>query len=133
MVLDEANYKAGNYRIVYEDWNNADSEGQLVSSEETKNATNAALDPEVMVYLGPDPSGAVAIALPIFNAANLAMIAPTSTYPGFTKLGTGKNDEPQKYQLSGQATFTRVIPTDDVQGTMAASWAQQLNVKKVMF
>lgn len=131
MALDEADYQAGPYNIVYEDWNNADEEGRLLVAKELENAQQAALDPDVMVYLGPDPSSAVAIALPILNAANLVMIAPTSTYPGFTKPGTGKSDEPQKYQLIGQPTFARVIPTDDRQGALAVLWAEQLNVKSV--
>lgn len=131
MALDEADYKAGNYNIVYEDWNNADEEGRLLVTKESENAQKAVLDSDVMVYLGPDPSGAVAVALPILNAANLVMISPTSTYAGFTKTGTGKSDEPQKYQSIGHPTFARVIPTNDMQGAMAALWAEQLNVKSV--
>lgn len=131
MALDEADYKAGDYHIIYEDWNNSDEEGHWLAIKESENARKAVLDPDVMIYLGPDPSGAVAVALPILNAANLVMICPTATYPGFTKPGTGKWDEPQKYQSTGQSTIARVIPTDDTQGAMAALWAKQLNVKSV--
>lgn len=131
MALDEADYKAGNHNIVYEDWNNSDEKGQWLATKESENARKAALDPDVMIYLGPDPSGAVAVALPILNAAHLIMLSPTSTYPGFTKPGTGKSDEPNKYQSTGQSTFARVIPTDDMQGAMAALWAKQLNIKSV--
>lgn len=131
IALDEADYKAGKYKIVYEDLNNSDAEGHWMASKESENAKKAALDPDVMVYLGPDPSGAVAVALPILNAANLVMISPTSTYPGFTKPCIGKSDEPLKYQASGHSTFARVIPTDDMQGALAALWATKLNAKGV--
>src|SRR6267378_1288134 len=46
MALTEANYKAGDYTIVYEDWNNADQEGHWQVDLETENAEKAVLDPD---------------------------------------------------------------------------------------
>lgn len=130
MALKEADYKAGNFSIIYEDWDNADQDGRWLADKESENANKAVLDSDVMVYLGPDPSSAATVSLPILNAANLVVINSCS-YPGLTKADSGKDDEPTKYQPSGKPNMARVVPTDDVQGAMAALWAKKLNVTSV--
>jgi len=131
MALEETNYKIGNYHIVYEDWDNSDENGRWVASKESENAKRAILDPDVMIYIGPGPSGAATVSLPILNRAHLTMISPSASYPGLTKPGKEDTDEPKKYQPTGQSNFLRVIPTDDIQGSMAARWVKKLGLKSV--
>lgn len=123
MALEEIDYKVGDYHIVYEDWDNSDENGHWVASKESENAKNAILDPEVMLYIGPGPSGAATASLPILNRAHLLMISPSASYPGLTKT--------IKYQPTGELSFLRMIPTDDVQGAMAVQWVKQLGLKSV--
>lgn len=131
MALQESDYKAGDYNIVYEDWDNSDPDGRWVASKEAENARKAVSDPDVMIYIGPGPSGAATISLPILNRAHLVMLSPSASYPGLTKPGKGEVDEPQKYQPTGQSSFARVIPTDDIQGAVAAQWAKKLDLQSV--
>lgn len=131
MALEEANYKVGDYDIVYEDWDNSDENGRWVASKESENAKNASLDPEVMLYIGPGPSGAATVSLPILNRAHLTMISPSASYPGLTKAVEKVTDEPKKYQPTGEPSFLRMIPTDDIQGFIAAKWVKKLGLKSV--
>lgn len=59
------------------------------------------------------------------------MISPANTWPGLTKPGVGEPNEPRVYRPSGKVTFFRVVPADDIQGLVAAKWAQELGAKKV--
>jgi branched-chain amino acid transport system substrate-binding protein len=69
--------------------------------------------------------------MPILNRANLLMISPSVSNPGLTKPGQGSPGEPEIYRPSGKVNFTRVVPADDLQGPLAADWAQEMGVKKV--
>jgi branched-chain amino acid transport system substrate-binding protein len=59
------------------------------------------------------------------------MVSPANTYPGLTKPGLGEANEPQVYRPSGKINYFRVVPADDIQGEVAATWAKELGVKKV--
>jgi len=131
MASEEADYKVGDYDVVYEDWDNADENGRWMASKEAENAKKAILDRDVMIYIGPGPSGAATVSLPILNRAHLTMISPSASYPGLTKPGKEETDEPKRYQPTGVSSFLRVIPTDDIQGSVAAQWAKKLGVKSV--
>lgn len=132
MALEEADYKAGDFKIVYEDWDDATAAaGQWTAEAETANANRAEKSPDVMVYIGPYNSGAAKISMPILNRAGLLMISPANSTPGLTKPGTGEAGEPDTYRPTKKINYTRVVPTDDVQGPMGAEWAKDLGVKKV--
>jgi branched-chain amino acid transport system substrate-binding protein len=132
MALDEVGNKVDGASIVYVDMNDADSErGTWSADKEAENANVAVADPDVMVYLGPFNSGAARVSIPILNRADLVMISPSATYAGLTRAGTGEANEPESYYPSGNRSFARVVPTDDVQGTVAAGWAKQLGASRV--
>jgi branched-chain amino acid transport system substrate-binding protein len=59
------------------------------------------------------------------------MISPANTYPGLTKPGTGEANEPNVYYPNGKRNYARVVPADDLQGNVAAAWAQSLGAKRV--
>jgi branched-chain amino acid transport system substrate-binding protein len=132
MAMDEAGYKAGGFDIVYADWDDATAgAGQWTAEAETANAVRAVQDPDVMVYIGTYNSGASKISMPILNKAHLLMISPANTWPGLTKPDKGDPGEPQIYRPTGTVNYTRLVPTDDLQGPLGAAWAKELGVRRV--
>jgi len=84
-----------------------------------------------MVYLGTFNSGAAKVAIPILNRASLVMISPANTYPGLTKPGKGEPNEPDIYYPTSRRNYARVVPSDDLQGAVAANWAKQVGVQRI--
>src|SRR5258707_7749139 len=64
IALDEAGWRAGDFEIVYGDWDDATAgAGQWTAEAETANAARAVRDPDVMVYIGTYNSGAAKISM----------------------------------------------------------------------
>lgn len=132
MAIEEVGGKVGSWSIVYEDWDDASPQrGNWDPAVEAANADKAVKDPNVMVYIGTFNSGAAKISIPKLNQASLAMISPANTYPGLTKPGTGEPNEPAVYRPTGKINFFRVVPADDIQGTVAAQWGKKMGAKSV--
>jgi branched-chain amino acid transport system substrate-binding protein len=134
MALEEENYRADGFKIEYEAWDDASAQaGSWDPGKEKENATRAAGDPDIMVYIGTFNSGAAKIAIPILNRANLVMISPANTYVGLTKdlPGLVEKGEPAIYYPTGKRNYCRVVPADDLQAKAAAWWANQMGVQKV--
>jgi len=132
MALDEVGSKVGGATIVYEDMDDATpARGAWDAGKEAENANKAVNDPDVMIYLGTFNSGAAKVAIPILNQAKLVMVSPANTYPGLTKPGKGEPNEPDIYYPNGTRNYARVVPADDLQGAVAATWAKQIGVQKV--
>lgn len=132
MALEEAGNKVGEFAIKYEDLDDATAAaGQWTAERETANAEQAVKDPDTMIYIGPYNSGAAKQSVPVLNAGGVLMISPAVTGPGFTKPGLGDRGEPEVYQKNGK-NFTRIVPADDLQGSLGAIWAKRLGVKKVV-
>ena len=71
LALEEADYKAGDFKLEYLDWDDATaSAGAWTAEAESANADAAAKDPDVMVYIGTYNSGAAKISMPICNEAH---------------------------------------------------------------
>jgi branched-chain amino acid transport system substrate-binding protein len=132
LALKEAGNRAGPFTIEYRDWDDSSiaEQGNWDGNVERANAQMAVDDPAVMAYLGTQNSGAAKISIPILNQAGLLMISPANTYSGLTKPGMGEPNEPDIYYPTGRRTFCRVIPADDLQGTIAATWAMTLGARK---
>jgi branched-chain amino acid transport system substrate-binding protein len=132
IAMAEAGYKAGRFKIEYADWDDATAgAGQWTAEAETANAARAVRDPDVMVYIGTYNSGAAKISMPILNRAHLLMVSPANTWPGLTKPDKGDPGEPDIYRPSGEVSYLRMVPTDDLQGPAGAAWAKELGVKRV--
>ncbi len=134
MAIADHGGAAGGYAIAYEPLDDATAaKGAWDSAKESENANKAIADPDVMVYLGTFNSGAAKISIPILNQAGLAMISEANTWPGLTKKIEGMTDanEPDVYYPTGKRNYARVVPTDDLQGSLAAQWAKDLGAKKV--
>jgi branched-chain amino acid transport system substrate-binding protein len=132
MAIEEVGGQIGPYTIAYQDWDDASPErGQWDPAVEAGNAQKAVQDPDIMAYIGTYNSGAAKIAMPILNQASLVMVSPANTYPGLTKPGLGEANEPAVYRPSGKINYFRVVPADDIQGHVAAQFANEIGVKKV--
>jgi branched-chain amino acid transport system substrate-binding protein len=132
LAIEEFGGKAGDFTVVYEDWDDASAKkGDWDPEVEAGNADKAVKDPDVMVYIGTYNSGAAKISMPVLNKANLTMISPANTYTGLTKPGMGEAGEPDVYKPSGKVTYFRVVPADDIQGKMGAEWIKQMEGKSV--
>lgn len=132
MAFAEAGYRVGRFQIEYADWDDATAgAGQWTAEAETANASRAVRDPDVMIYLGTYNSGAAKISMPILNKAHLLMISPVNTWPGLTKPGMGDPGEPYIYRPTGEVSYVRLVPTDDLQGPLGAEWAKELGVRSV--
>ncbi|WP_020474079.1 branched-chain amino acid ABC transporter substrate-binding protein [Zavarzinella formosa] len=132
LALEEEGNKVGDFKIVYEDLDDATAAaGQWDAQKETSNANQARDDADVMVYIGTYNSGAAKISMPILNKAGILMVSPANTSPSLTKPNFGEKDEPTRYRPSGKVNYFRVVPTDDVQGPVAAHWAKSMKIKSV--
>ena len=133
MAFDEVGYQVGDFKIVYEDLDDATAaQGAWTAEREAANADQAVKDADTMIYIGPYNSGAAKVSIPILNKAGILMISPAVTWPGMTKPGKGDPGEPGIYQPSGTPNFTRVVPADDIQAAFGAKWAKKLGVTKVV-
>ncbi len=132
MALEEAGNKAGDFQVVYEDWDDASAKkGDWDPEVEAANADKASKDPDVMFYLGTYNSGAAKISMPMLNKNALVMISPANTYTGLTKPGMGEANEPSVYRPTGKVNYFRVVPADDIQGKAACEWMHKLGAKTV--
>jgi branched-chain amino acid transport system substrate-binding protein len=134
MAIDDAGGRVGSFTIQYEPWDDASAAtGSWDAAKEADNANKAIVDPDLMVYIGTYNSGAAKVSIPILNKAGLAMISPGNTYPGLTKKieGAVEQNEPDVYYPTGKRTYSRVVPSDELQGAAAASWAKDLGAKSV--
>jgi len=133
-ALDETESKAcdGKITIQFEPYDDATAaSGKWEPAQVTANANKAVADQSVVAFIGHYNSGAAKLSIPILNQAEVAMISPANTYPGLTKPGTGEANEPNVYYPNGKRNYARVVPADDLQGNVAANWAQSLGAKKV--
>jgi branched-chain amino acid transport system substrate-binding protein len=120
------------YRIEYLDLDDATAmQGMWTADAESANANQAIRDPNCMVYIGTYNSAASRVSMPMTNRARLLMISPANTSETLTKPGTGGRGEPMCFRPTGEVNFVRVVPTDDLQGSLAAEWADDLKLKRV--
>jgi branched-chain amino acid transport system substrate-binding protein len=113
------------WRVVYLD----DTEnGDWSLARSAANARRAAQDSTSIGYIGDLDSGATRASLPITNQAQIVQISPGSTAVDLTRLPPVGNADPEDYRPSGEQTFARVVPADDVQAAAAALWAKRSGV-----
>ena len=133
-ALDENQSTAcdGKVKIEYEILGDATAAaGKWEPAQVTSNANQAVADASVVAFIGHFNSGAAKLSIPILNQADLVMVSPANTYPGLTKPGKGEANEPDVYYPNAKRNFARVVPADDLQGTVAANWVKSLGAKKI--
>ena len=125
--------KVGKYKIRYISLDDSTAAaGRAANSAVAANAGRAVGDPTTAGYLGEFNSGATTVSLPILNRAHIAQVSPSNTYIGLTTNKPGsKPGEPAVYYPSGQRTFARVVPPDDVQGAALVTAAADAGCKSI--
>ena len=135
LALREAGGKVGDFKINFASADDATAGGDRVGWDPDKTAENARKAVEntrTIAYIGDFDSGATAISLPISNEAGFVQVSPASTAVGLTKFAPGAEaGEPDKFYPSGERTFARVVPADDVQASAAARWTRRLGARDV--
>jgi branched-chain amino acid transport system substrate-binding protein len=132
-VLDQQNWKAGDFNIAYQDCD--DSTAQLGKWDPDKCSANAhayASNSKLLGVIGTFNSGCAAIEIPVLNQApggGLQLLSPANTYGCLTEPCAG--DEPEKYYPSGKRTYARVAPSDPNQGAVDAAFLKTKGVKRV--
>lgn len=130
MALAEQGGRAGKTVVEYESYDAASAARQGSDREvEAANARRAAADPAVVAYIGTLNSGVAFASIPITCQAEMVMVSPANTYPGFTK--ANRDDEPARHYPNCTRNYARVVPPDDAQGAAGARWAKSLGARKV--
>jgi branched-chain amino acid transport system substrate-binding protein len=133
LALSDAGAKVGTYSIRYVSLDDSTrAAGKATPAATARNARRASADKTTAAYLGEFNSGATKVSLPILNRAGIAMVSPSNTYVGLTnnKIGTAAG-EPDKYYPSGERTFARIVPADDVQGAALVTAAVEADCNSV--
>ena len=136
MVLADRGWRAGPYTIGMQACEETSARTGHPSAEKCqRNARAFAHNPSVLGVIGPLTSYCAASMLPILNRAPhgpLADISGSNTYVGLTRAaaGTTAAGEPQRYFPTGQRSYARLAPTDDVQGAADALVAQRLGLRR---
>ena len=97
------------------------------------NARKAAQDSAAIAYIGDFDSGATRFSLPITNEAHLLQVSPAASAVDLVQPYLGAGDQiPEELQPTGERTFGRVIPSDEVQADAGALWAKRLGSRGAM-
>ncbi len=96
------------------------------------NARRAAQDSTAIAYMGDFESGATRSSLPVTNEARMLQVSPASAAVDLVQPYLGAGDQvPSDTQPTGERTFGRVIPSDEVQAQAAARWASRVGARRV--
>jgi branched-chain amino acid transport system substrate-binding protein len=135
LALADARGRAGQLavRAVYlDDTTGRGARARWSQAVAAANGRRAAEDSTAIAYLGDFDSGATRASLPITNEARVLQVSPASAAIDLVQPFLGAGDElPKELQTTGERTFGRVIPSDEVQAGAAADWAKRLGAKRV--
>jgi len=90
-----------------------------------RNARAATQDSTTAAYIGELDSEPTRASAPITNEAGIVQISPGAGGADLTGTAAGYPDAPNRYRPSGDATFARVVPADDVVARAAVSLAAE--------
>lgn len=136
MVLDDSDWRAGDYNVGVQICNETSARGDTADPKLCRRTARAfARNRSVVVVLGQHFSTCVAEGLPILNAAAggpVPQVSASATYTGLTRGGPGIPDgEPARFYPSGTRSFARLVPPDDVSGAAAALFAKKQGARRV--
>jgi branched-chain amino acid transport system substrate-binding protein len=131
LALSKAGGRVGQFTIKYQVLDDASAATEEWDDSATAgNARKAAQDKSTIAYLGDADSGATAISVPILNEAGILAISPVSSTVGLTQPGTDKG-EPDKYYPSGERSFGRVVPADNIQAAVQVQYQKSQGCTKL--
>jgi branched-chain amino acid transport system substrate-binding protein len=133
LLLQENNWKAGDYNVAYQDCDDSTAQaGKWDSGKCSQNASAYAQNEGVVAVIGTFNSGCAAIEIPVLNQApggGVLMVSPANTYGCLTEPCAG--NEPEKYYPSGKRNYMRVAPSDPNQGAVQAQLMKEMGVKRL--
>jgi branched-chain amino acid transport system substrate-binding protein len=135
MVLAQRGWRAGKLTVGVQVCDEASAASPLPSPAKcARNAKAFAADPSVVVVVGPVTSTCTAAMLPTLNRASggaLPIISMSNTYLGLTRAGPGvAKGDPEALYPTGEHSFVRMAPADDLQGAAGALYARRLGVRR---
>jgi ABC-type branched-subunit amino acid transport system substrate-binding protein/predicted Ser/Thr protein kinase len=141
-VLEERRFKAGKFSVGYQSCDpSTPQSGGFEFRKCAANGSAFAHAEKLVAVIGPWSSFCGQFQIPITNRAPggpVAMVSPSATHSGLTRGGllakepsSGLKDEPQTYYPSGERSFFRVVPREDLQGVAQAMQAKRLGLEKV--
>jgi branched-chain amino acid transport system substrate-binding protein len=90
------------------------------------NARTAVQDSSAAAYIGELDSEPTRASAPITNQAGMVQVSPGAGAVDLTAPAAGYPDSPDRYRPSGDVSFARTVPGDDVVVDAAAAWAAEL-------
>jgi branched-chain amino acid transport system substrate-binding protein len=134
-ILDQRDWKAGDYNIGYQVCDDATAQaGKWDSGKCNQNARAYAGNDSVIGIIGTFNSGCALIEIPVLNRASgggIPMISPANTFVCITDQPGCEESEPEKYYPTGKRNYVRVVPYDAFQAAANAQLAKELGVKSV--
>jgi branched-chain amino acid transport system substrate-binding protein len=92
------------------------------------NARRAIQDSATAAYIGELDSQPTRASMPITNNAGIVQVSPGAGGVDLTEPATGYPDAPDEYRPSGNVSFARTVPADNVVADAAAFWVSELGV-----
>jgi branched-chain amino acid transport system substrate-binding protein len=127
LALEEAQGRAGSVQIrahFLDDANGKPWDPVAVGD----NARAAVQDHTTAAYIGELDSEPTRASSPITNQAGIVQVSPGAGAVDLTAAAAGYPDSPDRYRPSGDVSFARTVPSDDVVVDAAAAWASELGV-----
>jgi branched-chain amino acid transport system substrate-binding protein len=127
LALAEAQGKAGSLQVrahFLDDANGKPWDAAAVGA----NARAAVQDHTTAAYIGELDSEPTRASAPITNQAGIVQVSPGAGAVDLTAPAAGYPDSPDRYRPSGDVSFARTVPADDVVVDAAAAWASELGV-----
>jgi branched-chain amino acid transport system substrate-binding protein len=136
LVLDQADWKAGDYNIGYQSCDDATAQAAKWDSGKCSANGNAyAANDSVIGVIGTFNSGCAQIIIPLLNAApdgGIGMISPANTFVCLTAAAPScESSEPDKYYPTGNRNYVRTVANDAYQGAAVAEFAQSQGLKNI--
>jgi branched-chain amino acid transport system substrate-binding protein len=135
LVLEERGWRAGDISVGLQICDEMEASRGISSPAKCRrNARAFARNRGVLGVLGAKHSHCVLEMLPQLNGAPggpLVLIGASPTYVGLTRAGPGVRSDPEGYLPTGQRSFVRVLPADDVQGAAGALFVKRQRARTV--
>ena len=133
LVLDQAEWKAGDTNVAFQACDDSDAAtGEWDEAQCQENAKAYADNPDVVGVVGTYNSGCAAIEIPILNEApdgGVAMVSPGNTLICLTRDSPSCDPEdPDGFYPTGTQNYARVVPNDAAQGAGLAQFAQEQGI-----
>ena len=127
LALEEAQGKAGSLQVLAHFLD--DAKGKPWDPVAVGvNARTAVQDHTTAAYIGELDSEPTRASAPITNQAGILQVSPGAGAVDLTGPAAGYPDSPDRYRPSGNVSFARTVPSDEVVVDAAATWASELGV-----